>query len=189
MENKDILTQAIEKQSRLLADIEVIDACDIVMGENGFKAVPDEMIGKRRLDIGMENRPRRWWGLLSQLNQDEKQKKGSQDFRPWGNYEILLIDANCKVKKITVTPKGRLSYQSHKKRAEVWVVISGHGKLTCDGKTDDIAPAAVVMIPYEMKHRIENTHDTEDLVFIETQIGTYFGEDDITRYEDDYGRE
>ena len=78
MEHKDTLTQAIEKQSRLLMDIEVIDACDIVMGENGFKAVPDEMIGKRRLDIGMENRPRRWWGLLTKLNQEEKQRKSAE---------------------------------------------------------------------------------------------------------------
>jgi len=189
VENKDILTKAIEKQSRLLMDIEVIDACDIMMVDDGFSAVPDDIVGKRRLDIGMKNRPRRWYGLLSKLNQEEKQKIDSQEVRPWGKYEILLNDSNCKVKKITVTPKGRLSYQSHEKRAEVWVVISGHGKLTCDGKTDEIAPAAIVMIPYGMKHRIENTNEAEDLVFIETQIGTYFGEDDITRYEDDYGRE
>jgi hypothetical protein len=78
MIHKDILTEAIEKQSRLLADIEVIDACDIIMSENGFKAVPDEIIGKRRLDIGMENRPRRWWGLLSQLNAEEKQREDAE---------------------------------------------------------------------------------------------------------------
>jgi mannose-6-phosphate isomerase-like protein (cupin superfamily) len=107
---------------------------------------------------------------------------------PWGKYEVLLNDANCKVKKITVKPKTRLSYQSHKKRAEVWVVISGEGLLTQEEKTTPVKHAAIVMIPYESKHRIENTHETEDLVFIETQIGTYFGEDDITRYEDDYGR-
>ena len=118
-----------------------------------------------------------------------QKKKVVIEERPWGNYKILLDDSTCKVKKITVNPKGRLSYQSHKKRAEVWVVTSGDGKITCDGVTDDITHAAVVMIPYGMKHRIENTGETEDLVFIETQIGTYFGEDDITRYEDDYGRE
>lgn len=75
MENKDILSQAIEKQSRLLMDIEIIDACDIIMSDNGFKAVPDEMIGKRRIDIGMANRPRRWYGLLSKLNEEEKQRE------------------------------------------------------------------------------------------------------------------
>ena len=78
MTHKDILTEAIEKQSRLLADIEVIDACDIIMSENGFKAVPDEIIGKRRLDIGMEHRPRRWWGLLTQLNMEEKQRNDAE---------------------------------------------------------------------------------------------------------------
>ena len=57
MEDRDILTEAITKQSRLLADIEVIESRDIIMGDNGFKAVPDEMTGKRRLDIGMKNRP------------------------------------------------------------------------------------------------------------------------------------
>ena len=106
----------------------------------------------------------------------------------WGKFEILLDDGNCKVKKITVSPKKRLSYQSHKKRAEVWVVISGEGLLTQEEKTSPVRHAAIVMIPYESKHRIENTHETEDLVFIETQIGTYFGEDDIIRYEDDWGR-
>ena len=78
MTHKDILTEAIEKQSRLLADIEVIDACDIIMSENGFKAVPDEIIGKRRLDIGIEHRPRRWWGLLTQLNAEEKQRNDAE---------------------------------------------------------------------------------------------------------------
>jgi hypothetical protein len=68
----DILGEAIKKQSRLLMDIEVIDACDIIMGESGYKAVPDEFIGKRRLDIGIEYKPRRWWGLLSELNTRQK---------------------------------------------------------------------------------------------------------------------
>ena len=106
----------------------------------------------------------------------------------WGKFEILLDDDNCKVKKITVNPKKRLSYQSHQKRAEVWVVVAGEGKLTQEGEENQIGYGGVVMIPYESKHRIENIHETEDLVFIETQIGTYFGEDDIVRYEDDWGR-
>ena len=68
-ENKDILTKAIEKQSRLLADLEVIDACDIMMKDDGFSAVPQDIVGKRRLDIGMENRPRRWnhWPQLGEV--------------------------------------------------------------------------------------------------------------------------
>ena len=106
----------------------------------------------------------------------------------WGKYEVILDDKDCKVKKITVNPKSRMSYQSHKKRAEVWVVVSGEGLLTQEEKTSAVGHAAIIMIPFESKHRIENTHETEDLVFIETQLGTYFGEDDIIRYEDDYGR-
>jgi len=106
----------------------------------------------------------------------------------WGKFEVLLDQNDCKVKIITVNPKKRLSYQSHKKRAEVWVVISGEGLLTQEEKTTPVRHAAIVMIPYESKHRIENTHETEDLVFIETQLGTYFGEDDIIRYDDDWGR-
>ena len=108
--------------------------------------------------------------------------------KQWGKYEVILDDKDCKVKKITVNPKSRMSYQSHKKRAEVWVVVSGEGLLTQEEKTSAVGHAAIIMIPFESKHRIENTHETEDLVFIETQLGTYFGEDDIIRYEDDYGR-
>ena len=107
---------------------------------------------------------------------------------PWGNFEVVYEDEQCKVKKIIVEPNSRLSYQSHQKRAEVWVVVTGEGKVTIDDKVDTVGPAAIVMIPFEAKHRIENTHDSDDLIFIETQLGTYFGEDDITRYEDDYGR-
>ena len=71
-ENPDILSEAIKKQSRLLMEIETIDACDIIMGEDGYKAVPDEFVGKRRFDIGLEHKPRRWWGLLSELNKRQK---------------------------------------------------------------------------------------------------------------------
>ena len=80
MEDRDILTEAITKQSRLLADIEVIESRDIIMGDNGFKAVPDEMTGKRRLDIGMKNRPRRWWGnlVMTQMYAEEKQRKNAE---------------------------------------------------------------------------------------------------------------
>ena len=106
----------------------------------------------------------------------------------WGKFEILLDQSDCKVKKITVNPKKRLSYQSHEKRAEVWVVVSGEGKITQEDEVNDVQHAAIVMIPYKAKHRIENTHESEDLVFIETQLGTYFGEDDIIRYDDDWGR-
>jgi mannose-6-phosphate isomerase len=116
-----------------------------------------------------------------------KKQKNSEE-RPWGKYQVLLEDDNCKVKKITVCPKSRLSYQMHHKRAEVWVIVKGDGTVTIDGETKDLVPNSVVLVPYKTKHRIQNTSDEEELVFIETQLGTYFGEDDIVRYEDDYDR-
>ena len=80
MEDRDLVTEAITKQSRLLADIEVIASRDIIMGDNSFKAVPDNMIGKRRLDIGMKHRPRRWWGqlVMTQMYAEEKQRKNAE---------------------------------------------------------------------------------------------------------------
>lgn len=108
--------------------------------------------------------------------------------RPWGEYEILLDGSDCKVKKIVVKPGGRLSLQYHFKRSEVWVIVSGSGLFTLDGSTDSVYPGKVVTIPAQGVHRIQNT-GKEDLVFIEVQLGTYFGEDDIVRIEDDYNRE
>ena len=87
-----------------------------------------------------------------------------------------------------MNPKSRQSYQTHEQRAEAWLVVSGEGKITIDDKKNRVSPAAIVMISIGMKHRIENTSSDEPLVFIETQFGSYIGEDDIIRYEDDYGR-
>ena len=107
--------------------------------------------------------------------------------RPWGTYEVLLDDNNCKVKKITVKPGQSPSYQYHHKRAEDWIVISGTGTVRLDENTLNISPGASVHIPVMSKHSIQNTGE-EDLVFIEVQTGEYFGEDDIVRLEDKYGR-
>lgn len=107
--------------------------------------------------------------------------------RPWGTFEILLEDEKCKVKKIVVNPRQKLSLQSHQKRSELWQVIEGQGKVTLDENEIQVNNGALVQIPATTIHRIENTGD-ENLVFIEIQTGTYFGEDDIKRYEDLYGR-
>ena len=110
-----------------------------------------------------------------------------KETRPWGMFENLLEDDTCKVKKITVEPGGRLSYQYHFKRSEVWVVVTGTGLMTSDVYTGTVAPGSVIQIPPEAKHRIENNGGSP-LVFIEVQQGSYFGEDDIVRIEDDYNR-
>ena len=109
--------------------------------------------------------------------------------RPWGNYTVLDDDApDHKVKRIVVRPGQRLSYQRHSKRAEHWFIVSGTAKVTLDGVVVEIHPGQAIDIPLESAHRIANEGDA-DVVFIEVQHGTYFGEDDIVRLEDDYGRE
>lgn len=107
--------------------------------------------------------------------------------RPWGMYEVLLDSDECKVKRITVAPGQRLSYQSHEKRQEQWTVIKGILTVVLDGKTISVPAGDSIHIPLGSKHRAWNRTDIITQ-FIEVQTGTYFGEDDITRYEDDYGR-
>ena len=107
--------------------------------------------------------------------------------RPWGRYEVLQEGANYKVKSIHVSPGKRLSYQRHQKRSEHWYVTQGNGEVTLDGKVQSISAGSIIQVPLGMLHRISNTGDTE-LIFIEVQTGTYFGEDDIERVEDDFGR-
>ena len=108
--------------------------------------------------------------------------------RPWGAYLVLDdTQPDHKVKRITVAPGRRLSYQSHTKRSEHWVVISGTAKVTLDGVDHLVSAGHSIDVPVNVKHRCENPGD-EPLVIIEVQFGTYFGEDDIHRYEDDFGR-
>ena len=107
--------------------------------------------------------------------------------RPWGNFENLLDNDQCKVKRIVIKPDQAPSYQYHFKRSEVWVIVEGRGELKLNGNKTYIEAGNVVKVPVEVKHQIRNT-GTTDLVFIEVQLGSYFGEDDIVRLEDNYGR-
>ncbi len=109
------------------------------------------------------------------------------DKRPWGQYLVLEDADTHKVKRIEVNPGGRLSYQYHHHRAEVWTIVQGVGTVTLEGEKKDYKVGEVVIIPLGIKHRIENLSE-EPCVFIEVQHGTYFGEDDIVRIEDDYNR-
>jgi mannose-6-phosphate isomerase-like protein (cupin superfamily) len=109
-----------------------------------------------------------------------------KESRPWGWYEVLH-DGDYKIKRILVRPQNRLSLQSHVHRCEHWVVVRGQGKAVRD---DDIIPlfcGKVVVIEKGQKHRLVND-SADDLEIVEIQTGDYFGEDDITRYEDDFGR-
>jgi len=112
-----------------------------------------------------------------------------QDVRPWGRYEVIdLEEAVFQVKRISVLPGQRLSYQRHCFRAEHWFVVAGHGVVTLDDVDRPVGPEQSIDIPAGVAHRVANT-GCEDLVFIEVQTGTYFGEDDIVRLDDDYGRD
>jgi len=123
------------------------------------------------------------WALIKDKNMKEKQSSF-----PWGYTKVLTEGENYRVKRVSLNPDSRQSYQSHEYRAESWLILSGKGKITIDDKESDVETAAIVMISIGMKHRIENLSSDEPLVFIETQFGSYIGEDDIVRYEDDYGR-
>jgi mannose-6-phosphate isomerase len=108
--------------------------------------------------------------------------------RPWGTYIVLSDDgADHKVKRIVVRPGKRLSYQRHAKRAEHWFFVSGQALVTLDGTLHTLLPGQAIDIPTGTAHRVAND-GTTDVVFIEVQHGTYFGEDDIVRLEDDFGR-
>ncbi len=111
----------------------------------------------------------------------------SFEHRPWGRYDNIYEEDDFKAKVIHVDPGQQLSYQSHEKRSEVWVIVRGVGEVVLDDQVQPIKKGSVIQIPFETKHRIRNIGHTP-LVFVEVQTGEYFGEDDIVRYADDYKR-
>jgi len=110
--------------------------------------------------------------------------------RPWGCFVVLEDQDSYKVKRVVVNPKSRLSLQRHQYRSEHWIITKGRALVTY-GSTPELFlhPGQCITIHYGTLHRIANTSETETLEFIEVQRGSYFGEDDIERVEDDYGRE
>ncbi|MDR2244442.1 MAG: mannose-1-phosphate guanylyltransferase/mannose-6-phosphate isomerase [Burkholderiales bacterium] len=107
--------------------------------------------------------------------------------RPWGRYTVLHESADLKVKEIEVAPGEALSLQRHQLRSEHWVVTQGTAKVTCGEDSFLIQRDESTFIPAGVKHRLENPGETP-LVIIEVQCGSYFGEDDIERFDDAYGR-
>ncbi len=107
--------------------------------------------------------------------------------RPWGEYKILTRGEGYQIKEIVVLPGKRLSYQSHQRRAEHWLIIEGKAEVTIDGNLFPLSLNQNIDIQIGQKHRIANTGNS-NLRFIEIQTGDYFGEDDIIRFEDDFGR-
>ena len=109
------------------------------------------------------------------------------DHRPWGRYTILADEPDHKVKRIVVNPGKRFSLQRHQRRSEHWFIISGEALVTIGDSKQRLCTAEAIDIPFGTLHRMENPGNRE-LSFIEVQTGDYFGEDDIERFEDDFGR-
>ena len=108
--------------------------------------------------------------------------------RPWGFYQVIAEGETFKTKLLGVYPHSRLSKQYHERRSETWMIVEGRAMITIDEKQLIHGPSDFVRIPQGAVHRVENIG--EDLLLIlELQRGTYFGEDDIVRLEDDWGRE
>ena len=138
--------------------------------------------------------------LITKRNQSENLKKlitenkdldifnqHSYDIRPWGSYEILLDSSLCKVKKLNISSKKRLSLQYHNKRSEHWFVLSGEATIHLDGEEFKLEKGKSIDIMRKANHFIGN-YTNKPLIIIEVQMGDYFGEDDIIRLDDPYNR-
>jgi mannose-6-phosphate isomerase len=116
------------------------------------------------------------------------------EVRPWGSFTILKDEPHYKLKQLINTPGNRLSLQRHQKREEHWIAIAGHPEITLDDQTFHLQAGDYIHIPLHSWHRLANPTDslnpqaTETVEIIELQLGAYFGEDDIERCQDDYGR-
>lgn len=108
--------------------------------------------------------------------------------RPWGFYKTTVLNDLFQAKVIHIMPGQALSLQSHMRREECWVIINGEGLIQLGESVHSIDPGRSYFIPKGCKHRLTNTSNTRTLIFFEVQLGDYFGEDDIQRYEDHYGR-
>lgn len=169
---KDSLIQA---ESRLVAAIDLENI--VIVETNDAVLVADKCQSHKVKDI------------VSMLNREHRSETlfNSKIHTPWGYFETLDIAAGFKVKRIIVKREHRLSLQKHFHRSEHWVVVNGIAKVTCDDKSFILNKNQSTYIPKEKLHRLENIGDTE-LEVIEIQVGSYLGEDDIVRYQDNYDR-
>lgn len=124
---------------------------------------------------------------MSQAKKKAKATEPQFETRPWGEFEIIRSEHHFKAKALRVNPGHQTSYQSHLHRTEYWTVVAGEGVVILDDVTHIAKVGSVFKIVAGQKHRLRNTGKSI-LEIIEVQLGTYFGEDDITRFEDDYNR-
>jgi len=119
---------------------------------------------------------------------EKNDRSFEEDHRPWGYYQVYTDGPDHKVKRIVVHPGKRLSLQRHRRRSEHWFLLAGEAVVTVGGRELRLKAGESVDIPAGSAHRVHNPGPLE-LSFIEVQTGDYFGEDDIERIEDDFGRE
>ena len=135
-----------------------------------------------RLHFNMETMIDSYARLYSTIGQT-----GREDHRPWGYYEVLVDEEQYKLKRIIVYPGMRLSLQRHAHRSEHWCIVSGKSLVRCGDTEKTLESGESIDIPEKSLHRIQNA-GSDNLIFVEVQRGDYCGEDDIERFEDDYGR-
>ena len=107
--------------------------------------------------------------------------------RPWGEFQVIFEQSKCKVKKLILLPGKKISLQLNNHRSEVWQIIKGKALVTVQPSIFIAEEGKVIIIPIKNIHRLENI-GKEDLQIIEIQHGDYLSEDDIERFDDDYGR-
>ncbi len=139
--------------------------------------------------VGDRNKAQDVKHIVEALQNQEREERLTHRkvYRPWGSYESLDAGSNFQVKRLTVKPGKKLSLQMHHKRAEHWVVVNGVATVTCGDKVFELKENESTFIPLGEKHRLENK-GAELLEVIEVQSGSYLGEDDIVRFDDDFGR-
>ncbi|RKZ68408.1 MAG: mannose-1-phosphate guanylyltransferase/mannose-6-phosphate isomerase [Gammaproteobacteria bacterium] len=140
--------------------------------------------------VASKDRAQEVKAIISQLEAKQREERLTHRrvFRPWGCYETVDSGEKFQVKRITVNPGKKLSLQLHHQRAEHWVVVKGTATVTKGEEVFQLKENESTYIPVEVKHRLENATD-QALEIIEVQSGSYLGEDDIERFEDDFGRE
>ncbi len=126
-------------------------------------------------------------GKMRSTSHQKTQEKDTDSFRPWGHYKKLFQENGVWVKRVEVNPGARLSLQKHAQRSEKWIIVKGQGLAVINGREIVVTKGDVVDVPLAAVHRIGNT-GKDKLVFIEVATGSYLGEDDIIRLQDDYDR-
>jgi mannose-1-phosphate guanylyltransferase/mannose-6-phosphate isomerase len=122
------------------------------------------------------------------MNVDESLVEFEIFQRPWGFYKTTVMNEFFQSKIINIKPGGMLSLQMHKRREEHWIIVHGTGVAQVDDSELSVSDGSTLFIPKGCKHRVINTSESESLIITEVQLGDYFGEDDIIRFDDIYGR-